>query len=72
MTPPLVGVAVNVTLVPEQMVVPGFAAILTLAGTVEFALTAIAFDVAKQGLLTEAGNVIDQFTIAPTSAAALS
>ena len=35
MVPPLVGVAVKVTLVPEQIDPFGFAAILTLAGNAE-------------------------------------
>ena len=45
MLPPLVGVAVNVTLVPEQIVV-AVAAILTDGVTVELTVIVIAFDVA--------------------------
>jgi hypothetical protein len=42
----LVGVAVNVTLVPEQTAPDGAAAILTLAGNAEFTVIVIALDVA--------------------------
>jgi hypothetical protein len=42
----LIGVAVKVTLVPEQIVLPGFADILTLAVTFVFTIIVIAFDVA--------------------------
>ena len=44
--PPFVGVAVNVTLVPEQIVFPGLAEILTLAVTFELTVITIALDVA--------------------------
>jgi hypothetical protein len=44
--PPLVGVAVNVTLVPEQMVDEGEAAMLTPAATDGFTTIVIVFDVA--------------------------
>ena len=51
--PPLVGVAVNVTLVPAQIVV-ALAPILTLAGKFGFTVIVILFDVAgdpvKQGV----------------------
>ena len=42
----MVGVAVKVTLVPEQMVVDGLAAMLTLAVTFAFTVMVIALDVA--------------------------
>ena len=45
--PPLVGVAVNVTLVPEQIVV-ALAPILTLAGKFGFTVIVIVFDVAGE------------------------
>ena len=44
--PPLVGVAVNVTLVPAQIVVPGAAAMLTLAGKFGFTVIVMVLDVA--------------------------
>ena len=44
--PPLVGVAVNVTDVPSQMILPGFAAILTLTGKFVFTVMFIVFDIA--------------------------
>ena len=43
--PPLVGVAVKVTLVPAQIVLPGFAEILTLAAKLAFTVITMAFDV---------------------------
>jgi len=45
--PPFVGVAVKVTLVPEQIAPEGFAAILTLAGKLETVIV-IVFDVAGE------------------------
>ena len=42
----MVGVAVKVTEVPAQMVVPGLAAMLTLTGRFGFTVMAMAFDVA--------------------------
>ena len=44
--PPFVGVAVNVTLVPEQIAPAGTAAILTLTGKFGFTVMVIAFEVA--------------------------
>ncbi|MPM41750.1 hypothetical protein SDC9_88409 [bioreactor metagenome] len=44
--PPLVGVAVNVTLVPEQTDVPGLAAMLALTGAFAFTVIVTLFDVA--------------------------
>ena len=44
--PPLVGVAVKVTLVPEHMVLPGLADMLTLTGRFGLTVIVIAFDVA--------------------------
>ena len=48
--PPLVGVAVNVTLVPEQIVLPGFAPTLTEGVTVAFTVTDVGDDVAEHPL----------------------
>ena len=45
--PPFVGVAVKVTLVPEQIAPEGFAAIITLAGKLETVIV-IVFDVAGE------------------------
>ena len=42
----MVGVAVKVTLVPEQIVPVGFAAMLTLTGKFGFTVIVILFDVA--------------------------
>ncbi|MCB9075799.1 MAG: hypothetical protein H6552_09710 [Chitinophagales bacterium] len=44
----MVGVAVNVTFVPAQMVVAGEAAMLTLAGKFGFTVIVISFDVAGE------------------------
>jgi hypothetical protein len=61
-----VGVAVNVTLVPAQMVADGLAAMLTLTGSAAFTVIVMAFDVAgdpvKQGVALE---VITQVTTSP-------
>lgn len=46
MVPPLVGVAVKVTLVPLQMVDPGLAAMLTLTASGGPTTMVIVFDVA--------------------------
>jgi hypothetical protein len=57
--PPLVGVAVNVTLVPEQIVV-AVADMLTLAVTLLFTVIVIAFEVAGLPLTQLALEVITQ------------
>ena len=63
--PPLVGVAVNVTLVPAQIVV-ALAPILTLAGKFGFTVIVMVFDVAgdpvKHGVALE---VITTLTVFP-------
>ena len=61
--PPLVGVAVNVTLVPVQTVLPGFATILTDGVTVAVTTMVIAFDVA--GLAQASDDVITTVTTSP-------
>jgi hypothetical protein len=71
-SPPLVGVAVKVTLVPEQIVLPGLADMLTLAVAPVPAVTGIWFDELKHGPSTVAGKVIDQLSIDPTSTPARS
>ena len=59
--PPLVGVAVNVTLVPEQIVV-AVAEILTLAGRFGFTTIVIALDVAGLPVTQVALEVKTQVT----------
>jgi hypothetical protein len=48
--PPLAGVALNVTLVPEQIVLPGFAEIVTAGVTVALTVTAVAEEIPTQPL----------------------
>ena len=69
--PPFVGVAVNVTLVPEQIVFPGLAEILTLAATFGFTVITIAFDTAGFPVAQRALEVITQVTLFPFANAAL-
>jgi hypothetical protein len=69
-TPPLVGVAVKVTLVPEQIKFPGLAEILTLAATFGFTAITIAFDVAGLPETQEALEVITQVMLFPFAKAA--
>ena len=63
--PPFVGVAVNVTLVVAQIELPGFAAMLTLAGSNGFTVVVIAFEVA--GELVRHGVAFDVITTRITS-----
>ena len=63
--PPFVGVAVKVTLVPVQIVLPGFAAILTDGVTVAVTTILIALDVADVGLAHANEDVIIQVTASP-------
>ena len=67
----MVGVAVNVTEVPVQIVVPGLAAMLTLTG--RFGLTVIvrAFDVAGLPVAQVAFEVSWHVTMSPAANAAL-
>ena len=60
--PPLVVVAVNITLVPAQIELPGPAAMLTDGVTVPDTVIVIAFDVAVAGLTQVAVEVITQVT----------
>ena len=62
--PPLVGVAVNVTLVPEQIVV-AVAEILMLTGRFGFTVMVIVFDVAGLPVAQVALEVITQVTVLP-------
>ena len=60
--PPFVGVAVNVTLVPAQIVLPGLAAIITDGITLPVTVILILFDVAVVGLAQGALLVNTQLT----------
>ena len=61
----MVGVAVNVTLVPAQMVVAGLAAMLTLTGKFGFTVMVIVFDVAGLPVAQVAFDVNTQVTVFP-------
>jgi len=63
--PPFVGVAVNVTFVPEQIVLPGLALILTAGTTVDPTVIVIAFDVALAGFAQPSDEVIMTVTTSP-------
>ena len=63
--PPFVGVAVNVTFVPAQIVLPGFAAMLT-DGTIEPVIArVIPLEVAVVGLAQANDDVITTVTTSP-------
>ena len=61
----MVGVAVNVTLVPEQTAAAGFALMATLTGRFRFTAIAIALDVAGLPVTQVAFDVNTQVTISP-------
>ena len=63
--PPLVGVAVNVTLVPAQIVLPGFAAILTDGATDPVIAIVIELDLAVVGLAQASDEVMTTVTTSP-------
>ena len=63
--PPFVAVAVNVTLVPTQIVLPGFAAILTDGVTVDPTLIVIPAAVAVVGLAQPREEVITTVITSP-------
>ena len=63
--PPFVGVAVNVTLVPAHIVLPGLAAILTDGVTFAVTVIVIALDVADPDVTQVNDDVITQVTISP-------
>ncbi len=67
--PPLVGVAVNITLVPAQIVV-ALAPILTDGVTVDVTVIVIAFDVAVVGFAHASDDVITTVTASPFTNAA--
>ena len=61
----MVGVAVKVTLVPAQIVLPGFAAMLTDGATEPVTIIVIAFDVAVVGLAQASEEVMATVTTSP-------
>ena len=63
--PSFVGVAVNVTFVPAQIVLPGFAATLTDGAAVEATTIVISADVAVAGLAQASDDVITTVTTSP-------
>ena len=63
--PPFVGVAVNVALVPEQIELPGLAAMLTDGAPADPTLIVIAVDVAEAGLAQAIEEVIITVTVSP-------
>ena len=56
--PPFIAVAVKLTLVPEQIVFPGFAAMLTVGTTVDPTIIVIPVDVTEAGLAQASDEVI--------------
>ena len=63
--PPFVGVAVNVTLVPVQIVLPGFALMVTDGTTVAETVIVMPVDVAIVGLAQARDDVITTVTTSP-------
>ena len=63
--PPLVGVAVKVTFVPEQIVLPGAAAMLTDGVTTGFTVIVMALEVTGFGLAHTIDDIITQVTTSP-------
>ena len=63
--PPFVGVAENVTLVPAQIVLPGFALMVTDGVTVAVTVIVIPVDVAVVGLAQGSDDVITTVTTSP-------
>ena len=63
--PPFVGVAVKVTLVPAQIVLPGLAAMLTDGTTEPVIAIVIALDVAVVGLAQASDEVMTTVTASP-------
>ena len=63
--PPFAGVAVNVTLVPAQIVFPGLALIVTDGTTDPLIIIVISFDVAVVGLAQARDDVITTVITSP-------
>ena len=70
MAPPLVGVAVKVTLVPAQIAPAGLAAMLTDGATAAVTVIVISLDVAVVGLAQASDEVITQVILLPFAKAA--
>ena len=68
--PPLVGVAVKVTLVPVQIVLPGLAAMVTDGTTAAVTVIVISLEVAVAGLAQASEDVITQVILLPLANAA--
>ena len=68
--PPFVGVALKDTFVPEQIVVPGLAVMVTEGVTVFVTIIDTVFDVAVAGETQAAFEVITQETVLPSARAA--
>ena len=67
----MVGVAVKVTLVPAQIVLPGLAAMVTDGATVAVTDIVISLDVAVVGLAQTSDDVITQVVLLPLAKALL-
>ena len=65
MVPPFTGIAVNVTLMPGQIVVPGLAAMLTDGTIVDPTIIVIPGDVAVVGLTQASEEVNTTVTTSP-------
>ena len=65
MAPPLVGVAVKVTLVPAQIVLPGLAVIVTDGATVDVTVMVVPVEVAVGELAQARDDVITTVTTSP-------
>ena len=65
--PPFVAVAVNMTLVPEQIELPGLAAMLTDGAPADPTLIVIAVDVAEAGLAQAIEEIITTVTTSPVA-----
>jgi len=63
--PPFVGVAVNMTLVPEQIVLPGLALMFTDGVTDPVMIIVILFEVAVFGFAHPNDEVITTLTTSP-------
>ena len=66
----MVGVAINVTLVPVQIVFPGLAAMITDGATAAVTVMMISFEVAVVGLAQASEEVITQVILSPFTKAA--
>ena len=68
--PPFVAVAVKVTFAPVQIVLPGFAVMLTVGATDPVTIIVIAFDVAVVGFAQARDDVITTVTSSPVTSVA--